>query len=53
VTRSTIAGNTASGSILANGGGISALRLNLVSSTVSGNSADSQGGGVFASGVLS
>jgi CSLREA domain-containing protein len=52
VTQSTIAGNRAMGSVLANGGGISAYGLNLVRSTVSGNSADAQGGGVFGSGSI-
>src|SRR5919106_471057 len=52
VIESTIARNEASGGILANGGGISALGLNLVKSTVSGNSADAQGGGVFGSGAI-
>jgi CSLREA domain-containing protein len=52
VTQSTIAGNRTMGSVLANGGGISANGLNLVRSTVSGNSADAQGGGVFGSGSI-
>ena len=53
VIQSTIAGNKASGGgVFSNGGGISASGLNLVESTVSGNNADAQGGGVFASGSI-
>jgi CSLREA domain-containing protein len=53
VVQSTIAGNRAvGGGVFSNGGGISASGLVLERSTVSGNSADAQGGGVFASGSV-
>jgi CSLREA domain-containing protein len=52
VIGSTIANNRATSSIFAFGGGISASGLNLRQSTVSGNAADRQGGGVFASGSI-
>jgi hypothetical protein len=52
VVRSTVAGNQATGSVLANGGGISASGLVLLESTVAGNSAAAQGGGVFGSGAI-
>lgn len=52
IIRSTVAGNSTSGSIFSNGGGISALGLHLIESTVSGKSAEQQGGGVFGSGSI-
>jgi hypothetical protein len=52
VIESTVAGNSASGSVFANGGGISASGLNLSESTVSNNTSDAQGGGIFGSGSI-
>ena len=53
VVRSTIANNRASGgTFFSNGGGISAVGLDLADSTVSGNFAEAQGGGVFATGSI-
>ena len=52
VRRTTISGNEASGSVLANGGGLSGSGFTLLRTTVSGNSSAAQGGGVFGSGAI-
>jgi CSLREA domain-containing protein len=53
VVESTIAGNKAtSAGALSSGGGISAVGLDLQSSTVSGNASDGLGGGVSAYGTI-